>query len=49
MKYETAFTLLEDAIYHLPVSDVDAIAILKEAWKAIGPLGQTPSWEVVAE
>ncbi len=43
---ETAFMLIEHAIGHLDASDTDAIAILTEAYKAIGPLGQIPSWEL---
>ncbi len=46
---ETAFMMIEHAIGHLNASDTDAIAILTEAYKAIGPLGQIPSWESEGE
>lgn len=45
---ETAFMLIEHAVGHLSVNDTEAIAILTEAYKAIGPLGQIPSWELAA-
>jgi hypothetical protein len=42
---ELSLTLIEHAIEHLPDSDTSAVSVLLEAYKAIGPLGQTPSWE----
>jgi hypothetical protein len=56
MTNEQALTLLEHAEYHLLKDDdywredgytavEQALVTIREAWKAVGPLGQIPSWE----
>lgn len=53
MTNEYAFTVLEHAIEHVRQAtnadngndQFDASHMLIEAWQAIGPSGQIPSWE----
>lgn len=47
MTNEETFTALEHAIAYLGDRDRFAVSILVEAHKAIGPMGQVPSWETI--
>ena len=50
MKNEEALDTIYDAVRYLQslpltIDNTDAIELLLEGFKAVGPLGQIPSWE----